>query len=121
MGGGGIKRSPLLPYKDRFPGENMSLFSYLILGLVAVYLFQVNPVLCVVLAGAVVFFKVRGKFGGKHDKTRSSGSAATEAALVAMCIALLERGENSENLWRHQQQRSHIPEDDFLGGLFLEW
>ncbi len=98
----------------------MSLLTYLILFIVAAYLFKVNPVLCVILAGAVVFFKVRGFFGGRHHHARSGGSAASEAALVATCIAILERLERSESQARNRVARPGSPEDDPLDGLFLD-
>ncbi len=61
-----------------------------LLFVVSAYLFQVNPVLCVVLVSTVAFFKIRGFFGGRHSHARSSESRTSEAALVAMYIALLE-------------------------------
>lgn len=94
--------------------------TYLILGIVSLYLFQVNPVLCVAIIGAVVFFKIRGVFGGLRARTKSGGSATTEAALVAMCITLLERSERGQQYARDPNVKSHSLEDDPLDGLFLD-
>ncbi len=94
--------------------------TYLILFVVAAYLFKVNPVLCVMLVGAVVFFKVRGFFGGRRNHSRASGSAASEAALVAMCIALLQRSERTRQQSENQTANRQSPEEDPLEGLFLD-
>ncbi len=98
----------------------MSLLTYLVLFVVAAYLFKVNPVLCVVLVGAVAFFKVRGFFGGQRSQTRSNGNAATETALVAMCIALLGRTEQDEKPSQNRNEKSNSREVDPLEGLFLD-
>ncbi len=98
----------------------MSLLTYLILFLVAAYLFQVNPVVCVVLVGAVVFFKVRGFFGGRHSHARSSESRASEAALVALCISILERSERPAQPSLNRGEKCDLRGDDPLEGLFLD-
>ncbi len=101
--------------------SNMSLLTYLILFIVAAYLFQVNPVVCVVLVGAVIFFKVRGFFGGRHSRNQSrDSSAASEAALVALCITLLERSERAEQQSRGRTANARSLEADPLEGLFLD-
>ncbi len=98
------------------------MMTYLILFIVAAYLFKVNPVLCVVLVGAVVFFKVRGFFGGRHVRGRShESSKASEAALVALCISLLGRSEQHERESRARREDScPREEEDPLEGLFLD-
>ncbi len=93
---------------------------YLILGVVALYLFRVNPVLCVGIVGAVVFFKVRGRAGKRHLKPSPGASPATEAALVAMCISLLERSERAEHQSQTRSNGARSPDNDPLGGLFLD-
>ncbi len=98
----------------------MSILTYLILFLVAAYLFKVNPVLCVVLVGAVVFFKVRGFFGGRKSRVRSGGSTASEAALVALCVAILERSGRESTLQRIKVTNPRSKEGDPLEGLFLD-
>ncbi len=100
----------------------MSMMTYLILFLVAAYLFQVNPVICVVLVGAVVFFKVRGFFGGRHSRGQSrDSSAASQAALVALCISILEQSGQRQSPSRSTGGNSREPtEDDPLEGLFLD-
>ncbi len=98
----------------------MSIMTYLILFLVAGYLFRVNPVLCVGLVGAVVFFKVRGYFGSRKSQSRSGGSAASEAALVAMCITLLERSERKETPSYRRALNAPPRDEDPLEGLFLD-
>ncbi len=98
----------------------MSLLTYLILFIVAGYLFKVNPVLCVGLVGAVVFFKIRGFFGGRRSHARSHESAASEAALAAMCITLLDLSERTEQQSRNRTVNSHVSEEDPLEGLFLD-
>ncbi len=106
---------------SRVPPPGMSLLTYLILFVVAAYLFKVNPVLCVGLVGAVVFFKVRGFFGGRHSRgqTRDS-SAASQAALVAMCIALQDRSERRDLTPMNQKVDNSGPDYDPLEGLFLD-
>ncbi len=98
----------------------MSILTYLILFIVAAYLFQVNPVVCVVLVGAVAFFKIRGFFGGRRGHARARESGATEAALVAMCITLLERSERTEQQARTRTTDFRSPNDDPLEALFLD-
>ena len=98
----------------------MSILTYLILGVVAVYLFQVNPLLCIAIAGAVAFFKIRGIFGGRRYRTHAATSHTTEAALVAMCLTLLEWSERAERQVQGNTARSGNHEDDPLGGLFLD-
>ncbi len=100
--------------------SGMSLLTYLLLFIVAAYLFQVNPVICVVLVGVVVFFKVRGFFGGRHSHARAHESAASEAALVAMCIALLERSDRADYQSRNRSDNPPSPDEDPLEGLFLD-
>jgi hypothetical protein len=92
-----------------------------VLGVAAVYLFQINPFLCVVVAGLMAFFKVRGIIGNQHDRVRAGASPATEAALVATCLTLLERAERVEREALRDQvtSRSKHHEDDSLGRLFL--
>ncbi len=99
----------------------MSIMTYLILFLVAGYLFRVNPVLCVGLVGAVVFFKVRGFFGGRHSRNQTRDpSAASQAALVALCLSILERSEQRKHPSQSRGENSHTnEEDDPLEGLFL--
>jgi hypothetical protein len=103
----------------RVTGWGMSLMTYLILGIVSLYLFKVNPVLCVVIMGAIVFFKIRGAFGGRHTKGQERGSAATEVALAAMCITLLERSERGQQYAGYGNVKSRSIGDDPLDGLFL--
>ncbi len=98
----------------------MALMMYLILGVVALYLFRVNPVLCVGIVGAVVFFKVRGRAVNRRLKPRAGASPATEAALVAMCISLLERSELPAPQSPNWNASPRFPEEDPLGGLFLD-
>ncbi len=99
----------------------MSLLTYLILFIVTAYLFQVNPVICVVLVGAVVFFKVRGFFGGRHSRGQSrDSSVASQAALVALCISILERSERTEPQPRNRPVNTQDAEDDPLEGLFRD-
>lgn len=94
--------------------------TYLILFLVAGYLFRVNPVLCIGLVGAIVFFKIRGFFGSRKSQARSSGSVASEAALVAMCITLLDRSERKEPSPRNPKTHDSSHDEDPLEGLFLD-
>ncbi len=97
----------------------MSLMAYLVLFLVAGYLFRVNPVLCVGLVGAVVFFKVRGFFGGRKGHARSPENAASNAALVALCLSILERSDQRRPPMDPPREGSLATnEDDPLEGLF---
>ncbi len=98
----------------------MSILTYLILFIVAGYLFKVNPVICVALVGAVAFFKIRGFFGGRRNYARASGNAPSEAAVVALCITLLERSERMEQQSPTFTTDSRSPEEDPLEGLFLD-
>ncbi len=97
----------------------MSIMTYLILFLVAGYLFKVNPVLCVGLVGAVVFFKIRGFFGGRKSRARSAMPAASEAALVAVCLTLLERSGRYKSQSQNRPTKTPSLEEDPLEGLFL--
>ncbi len=87
----------------------MSVMTYLILFLFAGYLFKVNPVLYVGLMEAIVFFKVRGFFGNRKNRTRPNGSAASEVALMALCITLLKRSEHRESSqWNRTSRESPL-------------
>ncbi len=96
----------------------MSLLTYFILFVVAAYLFKVNPVLCVVLVGAVVFFKIRGFFGGKHNQIRSIWGETSEAALVPIYLVLLEQSERAERQLRSRDEQINYPDGDPLDRLF---
>jgi len=96
------------------------LLQYIILGLVALYLFKVNPFLCVALVAAVLFFKfrrARGKRGGNDRR-----SAALEAALVTLVTRLLEREDaaRADPASRGARSPPRNARSDRLGGLFRE-
>ncbi len=98
----------------------MALMMYLVLGVVGLYLFRINPLLCVGVAAAVLFFKIRGAVGRRHSKARAGASPATEAALVSLCITLIERADLAEQHARSKVATPRYPDIDPLDGLFLE-
>jgi len=93
----------------------MSILAFLILSIVALYLFRVNPVLCIVIFGAILFFKMRGFYGNRSSRNRSPPfSPATEAAILALCLDLLRRSGSMDHQPRNDGRV------DPLQGLFIE-
>jgi hypothetical protein len=93
---------------------------YLILGIAALYLFKVNPLLCVVLVAVVLFIKFRG-FRRKNPG-KDSRLVELESTLVLLLRRLFEREEGSRAMSTPVSQNAppRGARVHQFGGLFRE-